>query len=133
MKEPHWVLREIVLSIHEEQLAEHGGLSGIRDEGLLESALARPLNLWSYGKGDPADLAAAYAFGIARNHPFLDGNKRTAFVAAALFLLLNGLRLEVSDADCVVTMLAVAEGSIEEEAFSEWLRLHSVPLSREPD
>jgi len=107
------------------QLAEHGGGAGLRDVNLLESALAKPENLAAYGDPDAAALAAAYGYGISRNHAFIDGNKRTALVAAELFLQLNGWRLVVDDADCVLTMLAVATGDITEDAFAEWLRLHA--------
>ena len=120
-----WVADAVVFAIHEEQLAEHGGIAGIRDEGLLSSALARPLNLDAYGdKPDAASLAAAYAFGIARNHPFLDGNKRTAFVVMELFLSLNGWILNADDAACISTMLALAAGNLSEKALSHWLREH---------
>ena len=117
-----WIERAIVLAIHNEQLAEHGGLTGIRDEGLLESALARPLNLAAYHTPDCADLAAAYGFGIARNHPFMDGNKRTAFVAIELFLAMNGYELVAEDADCVLTMFALAAGELDEPALAAWVR-----------
>lgn len=120
-----WVADEVVLAIHEAQLAEHGGIAGIRDEGLLSSALARPLNLDAYGdKPDAASLAAAYAFGIARNHPFLDGNKRTAFVVMELFLNMNGWVLNADDAECISTMLALAGGNIGENVLADWLREH---------
>ncbi len=119
-----WLLGSIVRAVHEEQLAEHGGASGLRDEGLLESALARPLHLAAYGDPDAAALAAAYGFGLARNHPFIDGNKRTAFVAVELFLQLNGWRLTASDVDCVLTMLSLAAGTLDEDAFADWLRRH---------
>jgi death on curing protein len=121
-----WVADEVVLAIHEEQLAEHGGIAGIRDEGLLSSALARPLNLDAYGDNpDAASLAAAYAFGIARNHPFLDGNKRTAFVVMELFLNLNGWTLNANDAACISTMLALAAGNLSENVLADdWLREH---------
>ena len=117
-----WIERAIVFAIHNEQLAEHGGLTGIRDEGLLESALARPLNLAAYHTPDCADLAAAYGFGIARNHPFMDGNKRTAFVAIELFLAMNGYELVAEDADCVLTMFALAAGELDEPALAAWVR-----------
>ena len=117
-----WIERAIVLAIHNEQLAEHGGLTGIRDEGLLESALARPLNLAAYHTPDCADLAAAYGFGIARNHPFMDGSKRTAFVAIELFLAMNGYELIAEDADCVLTMFALAAGELDEPALAAWVR-----------
>ena len=117
-----WIDAAVVHAIHEEQLAEHGGSAGLRDEGLLESALARPQNLASYGGPDVAACAAAYGYGLSRNHPFIDGNKRTAFVSVELFLFLNGYVLEAADADCVLTMLRVAEGSISEEDFAAWIR-----------
>jgi death on curing protein len=120
-----WIDSAVLLAVHEEQLAEHGGAAGTRDIGLFESALARPEHLAHYGQPDAADLAAAYGYGIARNHPFIDGNKRTAFVAVELFLSLNGLELMADDVDCVVTMLAVAAGQMDEAAFARWLREHS--------
>jgi death on curing protein len=119
-----WLQKAVVLAIHEDQLTEHGGGVGVRDAGLLESALARPENLAAYGKPDVADLAAAYGYGISRNHAFIDGNKRTGFVAVELFLELNGHELAASDADCVMTMLAVASGDITETKFAAWLREH---------
>jgi death on curing protein len=119
-----WLAPEVVVAIHEAQLAEHGGSAGTRDPGLLESALARPQNLVTYGNPDTAGLAAAYGFGIARNHPFVDGNKRTAFVAAELFLRLNAFQLAADDAACVLTMLAVAAGDMDEPAFAQWIREH---------
>jgi death-on-curing protein len=116
--EPEWLSKALILAIHDEQLAEHGGRTGVRDE----SALARPHNRLAYDtKADLPTLAAAYAF-IARNHPFVDGNKRTAFVAAEVFLELNGMTLTASDEDCVLTMLRLAAGEIEEGAFADWLR-----------
>ena len=118
-----WVTDGVVLAIHEVQLAEHGGIAGIRDDGLLSSALARPHNLEAYGDDpDAAALAAAYAFGTARNHPFLDGNKRTAFVVMELFLTLNGWILQADDADCISTMLSLASGDLSEKALATWLR-----------
>lgn len=132
MREPEWLAKATILAIHDEQLAEHGGGpdlcdSGVRDDGLLESALARPQNRLAYdATADLATLAAAYAFGLARNHPFIDGNKRTAFVAAELFLDLNGMILAASDQDCVLTMLRLAAGEIEEETFADWLRANAV-------
>jgi death-on-curing protein len=122
-----WVAAEVLLAVHEEQLAEHGGAAGVRDLGLFESALARPQNQAAYGNPDAADLAAAYGVGLAKNHPFIDGNKRTAFVAVELFLALNGHDLVADDADCVLTMLAVAAGSLDEPGFAAWLRTHSRP------
>ena len=119
-----WLDTQALLAVHEEQLAEHGGAAGTRDAGLFESALARPLHLAAYGDPDAADLAAAYGFGLARNHPFVDGNKRTAFVAVELFLALNGFELVANDPDCVLTMLALASGDIEDTAIAAWLRSH---------
>jgi death-on-curing protein len=120
-----WVAESVVLAIHDAQLAEHGGIPGIRDEGLLASALARPQNLLAYGESPgAASLAAAYAFGIARNHPFLDGNKRTAFVVMELFLNLNGWVLEADDAECISTMQALASGDLGERGLVSWLRHH---------
>jgi death-on-curing protein len=119
-----WIDRAVLLAVHDEQLLEHGGASGTRDVGLFESAIARPQQLAHCETPDAADLAAAYAFGIARNHPFVDGNKRTAFVAAELFLALNGLDLNAEDGACVVTMLAVAAGQMDEATFARWLRAH---------
>lgn len=119
-----WVEKALVFAIHERQVAEHGGTDGVRDEGLLESALARPRQLYAYG--DPApdlcDLAAALAYGLARNHPFLDGNKRTAHVAYRTFLELNGAALAATDEEKYVTMLALAEGKLGEREFAAWLR-----------
>jgi death-on-curing protein len=122
-----WIQESVVWAVHEAQLAEHGGSAGVRDVGLLQSALARPQNLVAYGTPDAADCAAAYGFGIARNHPFIDGNKRTAFVCAELFLALNGQDLLADDAECVRIMLAVAAGELDEAAFAEWLRRHMAP------
>ncbi len=117
-----WLDPRVVTIIHEEQLAEHGGGIGMRDAGLLESALAKPINLALYSEPDIASLAAAYAVGIAKNHAFVDGNKRTAFVAMALFLSLNGAMLTANDADCVMTMLAVASGDMNEAELTDWIR-----------
>ena len=130
-KGPKWLSKALILAIHDEQLAEHGGGLGVRDDGLLESALARPQNrlqnrLAYDAAADLATLAGAYAFDLARNHPFVDANKRTAFVAAELFLDLNGVVLTASDADCVLTMLRLAAGEIEEDAFANWLRANSI-------
>lgn len=125
MKRWTWLQRDVVLAIHEAQLAEHGGGSGLRDAGLLESALSRPEKLAAYGKPDAADLAAAYGYGISRNHAFTDGNKRTAFVAVELFLELNGSGLAADDAACVITMLAVASGEMTEAEFAGWIRTHA--------
>ncbi|HET8610031.1 MAG TPA: type II toxin-antitoxin system death-on-curing family toxin [Burkholderiales bacterium] len=120
-----WIDPAVIPAIHDEQLAEHGGIAGTRDQGLLESALARPVNLAAYGTPDHADLAAAYGYGIARNHPFIDGNKRTAFVSAELFLALNEYTLTADDMACVTTMLDVAAGELDETAFADWIRTHS--------
>ena len=117
-----WIDPGVIRAVHEEQLAEHGGAAGVRDAGLLESALARPRNLAHYGQPDACELAASYAFGLARNHPFIDGNKRTAFVACELFLVLNGCSLTAPDADCVMVMLSLAAGELEEAEFAQWLR-----------
>ena len=117
-----WVNKKALLLLHDESLAEHGGATGLRDEGLLDSALARPLNLNAYGTPDFANLAASYAIGLAKNHAFVDGNKRAAFLAAGLFLHLNGYRLSVSQADATLTMLAVAAGEMDEAGFADWLR-----------
>jgi death-on-curing protein len=122
--EPHWFDVEVALAIHDRQLAEHGGGSGVRDRGMLESALARPIHAWSYGTDDPAALAAAYAFGVARNHPFVDGNKRTAWVLARLFLAINGHKIAFDAADAVRVMLALAAGELSEEELADWLRAH---------
>ena len=112
-------------TVHEEQLAEHGGAAGIRDQALFESALARPQQLAAYGDPDAQALAACYAVALAKNHPFTDGNKRTAFVAMELFLWLNGWTLSSTDSDCVLVMLEVAAGTVREEELAAWLRLHS--------
>lgn len=122
-----WIERRVVIAAHNEQLAEHGGAAGIRDPGLLESALARAPNLAAYGDPDVAALAAAYGFGIIRNHPFVDGNKRAALIATELFLALNGFELVVGDVDCVVTILALAASELDEAEFAGWLRTHIEP------
>ena len=119
-----WIEHALIHAIHNEQLLEHGGGAGVRDTNLLEFALARPEQLAHYGAPDVADLAASYGFGISRNHPFIDGNKRTAFVAVELFLALNGFDLLATDAECVVNMLNVAAGDIDEAAFGAWIRAH---------
>jgi death-on-curing protein len=120
-----WIEASTLLAVHEEQLREHGGGTGVRDVGLFESALNRPVNLAAYGSPDAADLAAAYGFGLARNHPFVDGNKRTAFVAVELFLMLNGWDLQADDGECVLTMLALAAGELSESELAAWIRGHS--------
>ncbi len=123
-----WIERALALAIHERQLAEHGGGSGVRDDALLESALARPQQRFAYGDPPPdlADLAASVAFGLARNHPFVDGNKRTAHVCYRVFIVLNGAELIASDEDKYVAMLRLAEGSLSEQEFAAWLRLRIV-------
>jgi len=122
-----WVQDKVVLAIHDAQLAEHGGAEGIRDQNGLASALARAQNRVAYGREqDAASLAACYAFAISRNHPFVDGNKRTAFVVMELFLELNGWRLEAPDADCVAAMEALAAGQFPENSFAKWVRKHLV-------
>lgn len=120
--EPVWLDAAIALAIHDRQLAEHGGGSGVRDQGALDSALARPLNRWHYGEDDLAALAAAYAYGVARNHPFVDGNKRTAWVLARLFLALNQAALSFAAEGAIRAMLALAAGELEEEASAAWFR-----------
>ena len=117
-----WVDRRALELLHDESLAEHGGAAGLRDEGLFESALARPLNLAAYGAPDVAELAAAYGVGLAKNHPFVDGNKRAAFLAVGLFLALNGRRLVATQAEATAAMLAVAAGELDEQAFAAWIR-----------
>jgi death-on-curing protein len=121
-----WLGKPLVLAIHDRQLAEHGGSSGVRDEGLLESALARPQQLYAYGDPVPdlAALAASLAFGLARNHPLVDGNKRTAAVCCETFIELNGARLVAGDVELFPQFLALAEGKLPLEEFTEWLRLH---------
>ena len=125
-----WITRQALELLHEESLSLHGGASGLRDEGLLESALARPLNLSAYGEPDLAALAAAYGVGLAKNHAFVDGNKRAAFLSVGLFLGLNGYRLVATQAEATLTMLGVAAGEIDEEAFAAWIREHTQPRAR---
>jgi death-on-curing protein len=117
-----WITRQALELLHNESLSLHGGAAGLRDEGLLESALARPLNLSAYGEPDVAALAAAYGVGLAKNHAFVDGNKRAAFLAVGLFLGLNGYRLTTTQVDATLTMLAVAAGETDEDQFTEWIR-----------
>ena len=123
-----WIDRRALLLLHAESLAEHGGSEGLRDEGLLESALARPKHPVAYGKPDFADLAASYGVGVglAKNHPFIDGNKRAAFLAIGMFLHLNGYRLQVSQAEATLTLLAVASGDVVETELATWVRNHAV-------
>lgn len=119
-----WVDTAVAVAAHGEQLAEHGGAAGVRDFNMLESAMARPLNLVAYGDPDIAELAASYAFGIAHNHPFVDGNKRTAAVVSETFLILNGHRLDCDDVELVTTFLALAAGELSVEALAGWFRGH---------
>ena len=126
MREPHWVDSRALILLHAESLAEHGGLSGLRDEAALESALARPRNRYSYGRPDLARLAAAYGFGLVRNHPFHDGNKRVGFLAGGLFLALNGYRLEADPVDAVKTVMALAAGKLSESKLVDWIRSRMV-------
>ena len=125
-----WLKEGVILAVHDEQIAEHGGRHGIRDMGLISSALMRPQHLAAYENPSVFDLAAAYAFGIIKNHPFVDGNKRTGFLAAYIFLALNGWELMASEVDAVTVVLALAEGKIEEALFSEWLKANSVTLPK---
>jgi death-on-curing protein len=125
MREPVWVLREVVLLAHEQSLAQFGGSAGVRDEGLMDSALGKPQNLFAYGKPGLFALAASYAFGLVKNHPFIDGNKRTGFVVALTFLQLNGWRLEASEVDATLRTLALAAGEMSENAYAKWLKANS--------
>jgi death-on-curing protein len=122
--EPIWLIAEAILLIHQRQLAEHGGRSGVRDPGMLESALAAPRQLFSYGRPDPFDLAACYGHRLASNHPFVDGNKRTAWICSRLFLRLNGLDIAAKVPDKIGIMLGVASGEISQSEFAQWLRGH---------
>jgi death-on-curing protein len=122
VKKPDWVTLPIVLAIHDEQLAVYGGSSGLRDIALLESALNRPLNKWSYESAELPELAAAYAYGIARNHPFVDGNKRTALLAMYTFLGVNGVDFIVAEADAAAMILALAAGEVSEDSLARWIR-----------
>lgn len=125
-----WISKAATLAIHNEQLDEHGGGRGIRDEALLESSLARPRNLAAYSNIGAPELAAAYAFGLARNHPFIDGNKRTAFVVAATFLLLNGFEITMSEKDAVKTFIRLASGDLTEDELAAWFTTHIVRTER---
>jgi death-on-curing protein len=122
MSEPFWLTRQIIIAIHDEQLAIHGGASGLRDEGMLESALDRPKNKWSYENAELAELAAAYAFAIARNHPFVDGNKRTSLLALYTFLGVNGVEFDVPEAEAAAIILSLAAGEVNEEGLIRWIR-----------
>ena len=125
MKEPVWMFREVVLMLHDQSLAQFGGSAGVRDEGLLDSALGRPQHRFAYGKPTLFDLAASYAFGLVKNHPFIDGNKRTGFIVAVTFLELNGLRFGASEVDATVRTFALAAGEMSEMAYSAWLKANS--------
>ncbi len=125
MREPEWLSRDIVLTIHSEQIALYGGASGVRDEGLLDTALARPRNLWADGSASLVELGAAYAVGVVRNRAFVDGNKRTAFLAMYTFLARNGLEVIASEAEVATAMLELASGSLDESSFIRWLRGHT--------
>jgi death on curing protein len=128
MSDWRWVSHRAALTAHAEQIAEHGGGAGIRDMGLFESAMARPQQLEAYGEPDAAALAAAYAFGLARNNPFVDGNKRTANVVSLLFLLKNGWRVEADDADMTVAFIALAAGELSEDELADWFRQRVVAV-----
>ncbi len=125
-----WINQQALVTLHDMSLAEHGGAAGVRDQGLFESALARPENLAAYGQPDYAELAASYGVGLAKNHPFVDGNKRVAFLATGLFLRKNGFRLVATQADATLTILAVAAGDMDESAFAAWIRAHSSAIPR---
>jgi death on curing protein len=127
MNDWKWVNRQVLLLLHDESLAEHGGAPGLRDEGLLDSALARPLNLALHEQPDIAGLAASYGVGLAKNHAFVDGNKRAAFLAVGLFLAINGFRLHASQVDATLTVMAVAAGAMDESTFAQWIRDHIQP------
>ncbi|HEY2497788.1 MAG TPA: type II toxin-antitoxin system death-on-curing family toxin [Candidatus Angelobacter sp.] len=132
MSEPVWIRKAALVQAHALALAEHGGLEGIRDEGLLDSALARPKNLYAYeGVEDVRRLAASYAVGILRNHPFCDGNKRTAFIALNILLNLNGLRLKVDPFEAIDIFFAAAAGEITEERLGDWIVKHTIPYPKE--
>jgi death-on-curing protein len=123
-----WLDGEMLLVAHDEQLAEHGGATGIRDRGLFESASARPKNLAAHGKPDAASLAAAYCHGLAKNHAFVDGNKRISLVALEVFLVLNGYRLDADDAQCVLIILSIASGAMGEDELARWIKRHIVQV-----
>jgi death-on-curing protein len=125
MKEPYWLTREECLALHEMMLSQHGGSEGLRDENLLESALAKPRQLFAYGKPTMSDLAASYVFGVVKNHPFIDGNKRTGFMLGAGFLERNGYEFHASEAEAAVRMLALAAGELSESEFAAWLQTSS--------
>ena len=122
MIEPNWLSDEIIIAIHDEQLAIHGGGAGLRDQGMLASALERPVNKWSYENAALPELAAAYAFGLAKNHPFIDGDKRTALLGLYTFLYINGVDFIVPEADAAAAILALAAGEVDEEGLTRWIR-----------
>jgi death on curing protein len=122
--EPVWLDADVALAIHDRQLAEHGGGTGVRAHDMLESAMSRPVNQWHYGEEDLCALGAAYAFDVARNHPFVDGNKRTAWVLARLFLKLNQVSIAFAAKDAIATVLALAAGELSEDELAEWFRAH---------
>ena len=124
MSDYRWINPQVLLLLHDESLAEHGGAPGLRDEVLLDSALGRPQNLLAYGSPDLSDLAASYGYGLAKNHAFVDGNKRAAFLAVGLFLMVNGHRLVATQAEATMTMLALAAGHMDESALAQWIRRH---------
>ncbi len=130
--EPEFLLKEAVLYAHVRQLDLHGGAHGVRDVGMLESALGRAQNIWVYEQGSVPRMAAAYTYGIVRNHPFVDGNKRTGFVAGLMFLGLNGFDLQVSEAEACLTILNLAAGEIDEDQLTEWFTRNSVARSDQP-
>ncbi|MFM7348416.1 MAG: type II toxin-antitoxin system death-on-curing family toxin [Erythrobacter sp.] len=127
-KESIWLDSRIAHAIHERQLAEHGGGIGVRDEGALESALSRPVNRWAYGENELVALAAAYAFGVARNHPFAEGNKRTAWILARLFLMANGVEIAFDKIEAINTVLALAAGELSENELADWFRQRVVAV-----
>ena len=125
MREPVWLLREVILAAHDESLARFGGLEGSRDSGMLDSALGKPQHLFAYGKPTLFDLAASYAFGIVRNHPFADGNKRTGLIAAIVFLELNGYAFGASEVDAALQTLALAAGELTQARYAAWLKANA--------
>jgi death-on-curing protein len=125
MKEPVWVLREVVFLAHEQSLARFGGSAGLRDEGLLDSALGKPGNLFAYGHPTIFELAASYAFGLVKNHPFIDGNKRVGFIVALTFLQINGWHLQATEVDATLRTLALAAGEMTEAAYADWLKANA--------
>lgn len=124
--EPIWIADQVAFAVHDRQLAEHGGAPGVRDQGALLSALSRPRNQWAYGADDLCALAASYAYGVARNHPFADGNKRTAFVLSLIFLSLNEVQLAFDKAEATSTFFALAGGGLTEDELADWFREHVV-------